>query len=268
MEHPINPSEKTKLTHPFPPLSQPPCSHSPSTSSSGSVPVYMLQFPRDHVLKMPSEDVQQQYKNYTKYKPIQRRIQRGCCHCLCTSICLIVILLVTVGCILYFGFRPKAPTYSLTNLSISGFEPLLTSSVTPIDPSIVATVKTENPNKKLSILYQTNGIVSVYFDSTYLCSGDWPSFRQGPQNVTIFETNLTGSGILLTALNRDSIVKAETNGSVPLTVYAKVPVKLKFSFITSWVITVRVTCDVAVTTLTSKAAILSKKCHIKTHYLW
>lgn len=252
----------------MPPIPQNEKSCTSDGSSTENPAVYMLQFPRDHVLKVPSEENRHRYKNYAKYKPIQRHFQRGCCRCLCASICLLMLLLVAVGCTFYFFFRPKAPTYTLTDLSISGFKPLLNSSVTSLNPSIVAMVQTENPNTRILILYQTGGSVSINFDQVHLCEGDWPVFRQGPRNVTVFETNLTGSGVLLTASNRDELVKDQINGSVPLRVYAEIPVKIKFSLITSWLITVDVSCNVSVSGLTAKAAVLSKTCHIKTDYLW
>jgi hypothetical protein len=269
MADPIKSSQKTKQTHPLPPLPEYANSRASRSSNFTDNPqVCMLQIPRDHVLKVPSDEIRQRYRSYTKYKPIQRRIRHVFCRCLCASICLLVLILVAIGCVFYFCFRPKAPTYTLTSLSISGFENLLNSTVTPLNPSIIATVQTENPNKRISILYQTGGLVSLRHDQVYLCEGDWPSFRQGPRNVTVFATNLTGSGVLLTALNRDELVKDQINGTVPLTVNAKVPVKIKFSFLTSWLIRVKVSCDVMVSSLTGKAAILSKTCHITTHYLW
>ncbi|KAF3327250.1 Late embryogenesis abundant protein [Carex littledalei] len=270
MADPIKSSQKTKQTHPLPPLPSLPDYASSRTfgnsSFSDNPQVYMLQIPRDHVLKVPSNESKQQYKRYT-YKPIQRH-RHSFCRCLCASICLLVLILIAIGCVVYFFFRPKTPTYTLTGFSIAGFEPLLNSSVTPLNPSIIATVQTENPNKRISILYQTGGSVWLHFDEVYLCEGDWPSFHQGPKNVTVFATNLTGSGVLLTALNRDKLVKDHRNGSVPLAINAKVPVKIKFSFITSWLITARVSCDVMVSSITGKAAILSKTCRIKTHYFW
>lgn len=269
MADPTKSSQKTKQTHPLPPLPDYKNSHASGNSSFSDNPqVYMLQIPRDHVLKEPSDESKQRYKRYTKYRPIQRSIRHGFFRCLCASICLLVLILIAIGCVVYFCFRPKTPTYTLTGFSISGFEPLLNSSVTPLNPSIIATVQTENLNKRISILYQTGGSVWLHFDQVYLCEGDWPSFRQGPKNVTAFATKLTGSGVLLTALNRDKLVRDQTNGSVPLAINAKVPVKIQFSFITSWLITARVSCDVMVSSLTGKAAILSKTCRIKTHYLW
>jgi hypothetical protein len=174
----------------MPPIPQHANGHETSASFTKNLSVNIIQIPRDLVLKVPSEENQHRYKRYTKYKPIEHRIQRGCCRCLCASICLLVLILIAIGCISYFLFRPKTSTYASTDLSISGFEPLLNSPVTPLNPSIVATVQTENPNKRISLLYQAGSLISVNFDQLHLCDGVWPVFRQKPKNVTVLEMNL------------------------------------------------------------------------------
>lgn len=245
----------------------PPRSNPSSSSSVTATPVHTIQIPKDHVIKSPLEENVKKYKSYSRVQ-MRKRALRRCNRCLCAGLCLAILTVILIMAILYFIYRPKAPTYTLTSLSISGFGPLSSSALTPFNPSINALLQTSNPNKRISILYQTGGTISAYYDKVNLCQGEWPAFRQLPRNVTVFETDLTGSDVLLTAVTRGAILKAKDDNKVPLMVDAKVPVKIKFGVVTSWRITVKVSCDVIVDSLNGTATVLSRSCHVNTHYLW
>ncbi|KAJ3681021.1 hypothetical protein LUZ60_015510 [Juncus effusus] len=266
-------ASQTATRPPLPPrhLSETNNKIAPSVDSSSpdhNPLVHVIQFQKDHVIKDPPSENYQKLITYSRTRPSRRRILRLCHRILCASLCTAVLVLIVLAIIIYATFRPKPPSYSLTSLSISGFDPLLTSPTTPLAPYIKTTMHTQNPNKKLSILYQSGGTISVSFDEVELCNGNWPEFAQKPNNVTEFEADLNGSGILLTAPTRDAILKAENNSMVPLTMDANVPVKIKWGFIKSWSVTVKVSCDVKVNALSPKATVLSKKCSANTHYLW
>ncbi|KAJ4771921.1 hypothetical protein LUZ62_038295 [Rhynchospora pubera] len=259
-------SNATRPTTKLPPRPSKSSNASSSPSVTGT-PVHTIQIPKDCIVNSPPEENLQKYKSYSRVQTRQRAF-RHCHRCLCASLCLVLLTVVLIMAILYFIYHPKAPTYTLTSLTISGFDPLSSSALTPLSPSINATLQTGNPNKRISILYQTGGSISAYYDTVNLCQGEWPEFRQSPHNVTVFETDLTGSGVLLTSVTRDAILKAEDNNKVPLKVNAKVPVKIKLGVVTSWRIVVRVSCYVIVDSLNGTAAVLSRKCHANTHYLW
>jgi Late embryogenesis abundant protein len=253
-------------TNQLPPRPPPRSNQSPSSSATAGS-VHTLQIPKDYVIKSPSEENMKKYMSYSRIQ-MRRRVLRHCNRCLCAGLCLAILTVIVILAIMYFIYRPKAPTYTLDSLTISGFDLLSSSGLTPLNPTINASLQTGNPNKRILILYQTGGSISTYYDKVNLCQGEWPAFRQPPGNVTIFEVDLMGSGVLLTSVTRDAILKAEDYDKVPLTVNAKVPVKIKFGIVTSWQITVKVSCDVIVDSLNGTANILSRTCHANTHYLW
>ncbi|KAF3327251.1 Protein YLS9 [Carex littledalei] len=251
---------KTNQVTPLAPLSS-------NQSSYPVTPVHTIQIPREYVMKSPPEANFAKYASYSRIQ-MRQRVFRRCHRSLCAGVCLLILTIIVIMTIVYFIYRPKAPTYALTALTISGFEPLSSSALTPLSPSITASLQTGNPNKRISILYQTGGSVSAYYDTVHLCQGEWPAFRQPPRNVTVFKMDLTGSGVLLTSVDRSAILKDVDVNKVPLTVKAKVPVKIKFGMVTSWPILVRLSCDVIVDSLNGTATVLSRACHVDTHYLW
>ncbi|KAF3327252.1 protein NDR1-like protein [Carex littledalei] len=228
---------------------------------------YVIQIPKEQILRQPPPEHAHRAKVYAR-RPTRRRLMRRCC---CSVIASLILLIIAVGAaagILYLIVRPKAPSYSLKSVNITGIDPVLTSASAAISPIVEVTVDANNKNKRLSILYQSGGTVELYFQDTKLSSGDWPKFRQGPKNITDTQVQMTGSDILLTSVTRNALVNDQKNKSVPFTMHANVPVKVKYSFITSWKITAKVKCDITVDGITGEMAVLKKDCSAKSHYFW
>ena len=79
--------------------------------------------------------------------------------------------------------------------------------------------------------------------------------------MTVFETVLKGSGVVLTSTVKNSLLQAQSQGKVPLLLTVRAPVKIKVGSVKSWTITVKVDCDITVDSLTANAKIFSKDCH-------
>ncbi|KAJ4787048.1 hypothetical protein LUZ62_038294 [Rhynchospora pubera] len=237
--------------------------------SASPVPneTYIIQIPKEQILRQPPPEHAHRAKVYAR-RPLRRRAVRRCC---CSLIASLICLLIAVGAaagIFYLIIRPKAPSYSLSSVNMTGLDPVLTSASTPLSPNVEATIEANNKNKHLSILYQSGGTVDLYFEDTKLCSGDWPKFRQGPKNNTALQVQMTGSGILMTANTRDSLVNDQKNQSVPLVMHAKVPVKIKYGPVTTWKITAKVKCNIVVDGIAGEMTVLKKDCSAKSNYLW
>ncbi|URD92901.1 Late embryogenesis abundant protein [Musa troglodytarum] len=212
---------------------------------------YVIQVPRDLVLRIPREG------NASRAKAYARR--RGCCFLVFAWLGALLFLLAVVADILYLVFRPRVPQYSIDALSIASFN----LSAASVSPAFDATVRAENPNKKVGIFYRDGNDVTVASDGVTLCTGAWPAFYQSPGNVTVFVAALKGSAIRLSSAARQALVTAETQRQVPLEIDVKVPVRIKFGAVTSWTITVKLKCDVTVTGLTENAKIVFKNCRVK-----
>ncbi|CAL9110756.1 unnamed protein product, partial [Musa textilis] len=250
--HPVQPEPATGL------IPDPWESPRSSASSQSILPKpvrqpgsYVIQVPRDLVLRVPREG------NASRAKAYARR--RGCCFLVFAWLGALLFLLAVVADILYLVFRPRVPQYSIDALSIASFN-LCAASVSP---AFDATVRAENPNKKVGIFYGDGSDVTVASDGVTLCTGAWPAFYQSPGNVTVFVAALKGSAIRLSSAARQALVTAETQRQVPLEIDVKVPVRIKFGAVTSWTITVKLKCDVTVTGLTENAKIVFKNCRVK-----
>ncbi|CAL9046711.1 unnamed protein product, partial [Musa banksii] len=250
--HPVQPEPATGL------IPDPWESPRSSASSQSILPKpvrqpgsYVIQVPRDLILRVPPGGKGSRAKAYAR--------RRGCCFLVFAWLGAILFLLAVVADILYLVFRPRVPQYSIDALSIASFN----LSAASVSPAFDATVRAENPNKKVGIYYSDGSDITVAYDGVTLCTGAWPALYQSPGNVTVFVAALKGSTIRLSSAARQALVTAETQRQVPLEIDVKVPVRIKFGGVTSWTITVKLKCDVTVTGLTENAKIVSKKCGVK-----
>lgn len=139
---------------------------------------------------------------------------------------LIIVLVLSVGilaAIVYFGFDPKIPKYSVDGMRITRF-------VLDNDSSLYAqfnvNITARNPNSKIGIYYRSGSKLSVSYMGTHLCEGSLPVFYQGHKNTTLLDVALTGQTRDATGL-MNSLRAQQQTGSVPLVLRVKVPVRIK-----------------------------------------
>ncbi|XP_008786759.2 NDR1/HIN1-like protein 13 [Phoenix dactylifera] len=230
---------------------------------------YVIQIPKDQIYRVPPPENARRFQTYTLRT--HRRRHGCCCCCFAWTAALLLFFLVALAAaavILYFVFQPKIPNYSVDGLSVKGFNlsstaANLAADLAALSPEFDATVRADNANKKIGIYYRSGSSIAVSYDGVNLCHGVWPTFYQGERNATVFQTALTGSGIRLAAATHAALVTAQSHGKVPLEINIQVPVRLKFSAVTTWTITVKVRCDVTVDKLTADSRIISKSCSVK-----
>lgn len=234
-------------------------SSSPKTLAEKLKPppgTYVIQVPKDQVFRLPPPENARRFQSYTR-RALRRR--GGCCRCLAWTAGLLLFLIVALAVaagILYLVFRPKIPKYSVDALAVKGFN--LSTAV--LSPEFDASIRADNPNKKIGIYYRSGSSIVLSYEGVELCDGVWPTFYQGKRNVTVFQTALTGTGIRLSAAMSEALATAQNGGNVPLKLKIKVPVRVKFGAVTTWTFTVKVRCDVTVDKLTAASKITSKSC--------
>ncbi|XP_021892563.1 NDR1/HIN1-like protein 13 [Carica papaya] len=217
---------------------------------------YVIQIPKDQVYRVPPPENARRYQQLTGRKARRSR----CCCCLCTFLAIILVLIVLAGIaagVLYLVFRPEAPDYSVESLSIKGFN---LTALSPISPEFDVTVRARNPNDKIGIFYEKGSSVDVFHHDVRLGTGALPVFFQPTNNVTVFVTALTGSGIELTSAIHRGLVDAQRSGTVPFKIKLRAPVRIKIGSVKTWTITVKVNCDVTVDKLTAASKVVSKRC--------
>jgi len=227
---------------------------------------YVIKIPKDIVHRVPPPENARRYEQYTHKK---HRRNRHCC-CLCWFIGIIFILIALLGIaagIFYLVFRPKAPNYTIENITIRGINITSPSSTTGISPEFDVIVKADNPNDKIGISYEKDSSAEIFYKDMRLCNGILPAFYQTSNNVTMFKTMLKGNGIKMSSEDQITLVKAQTKREVPLIVKLRAPVKIKVGSVKTWKITVKVDCDLMVDKLTANAKIVSRNCNFKVD-LW
>ncbi|KAL5719370.1 hypothetical protein ACHQM5_012159 [Ranunculus cassubicifolius] len=224
---------------------------------------YVVQLPKDQILRYPPPPSRLPYRARNP-----RKRSRCCCCCLCmliTLITLIVLSAIFAG-VIYFVYNPKAPKYTIDNISIQGFN--LSSPSSTYSPKMDVTVRAQNPNGKIGIYYVKGSSVSVSHSNVGdLCTGVLPVFYQPTKNTTVFNTTLNdeAGSMMLSTENYQTIRDEQRKKQIPLRVNMKVPVKIKFGSIKTWKITVKVHCSITVDSLAKNASILSDrtKCSVK-----
>jgi hypothetical protein len=152
----------------------------------------------------------------------------GCCCCLLGCCCFFFLILLSLFAgvaYLYYAYNPKPPSYSMSNMAISQFE--FSSSDLTLYTKLVASVRAENPNEKISIKFDDGSRTVVSYRGTPLCSGKIPTLVQGPKNITVMEIAMEGRHGFGSGL-QEALEESEKEGNVPLDIYVSVPVQLQF----------------------------------------
>lgn len=185
----------------------------PRGSSKSDNSNHVEQFPPQH------RTIPLQYS-----KPPKKR--SCCCKFMCWILFLIIVLVLGVGilaAIIYFGFDPKAPKYSVDGMSITRFGLDNDSS---LYAQFNVNVTARNPNSKIGIYYKSGSKLSVSYMGTHLCEGSFPVFYQGHKNTTLLDVALTGQTRDATSF-MNSLLAQQQTGSIPLVLRVKVPVRIK-----------------------------------------
>ncbi|PUZ43552.1 hypothetical protein GQ55_8G018200 [Panicum hallii var. hallii] len=229
---------------------------------------YIVQVPKDQVLRVPPPDRARRYKKLAA-RPARRRLLRRACCCSCAALLLLLLLAAAFAGAIYLVFRPRAPTFSVASLSIRGLDGAPSSS-SALSPELDATVRADNgANRKVGVDYRGGGSVTVSYAGQRLAAGPWPAFRQAPRNATVFAAAMRGRGVRLSEEQARRLAAERAAGAVPLAVEARVPVRLRFGkVLRTWTVDVKARCDVAVDRLEGDAAAVNRGCRVRVRPLW
>ncbi|KAI3699272.1 hypothetical protein L2E82_43475 [Cichorium intybus] len=175
--------------------------------------------------------------------------KRHCCRrFLCCILCFFFILIMIVGilaAIIYFGFDPKLPKYSVDGMTITQFN---LNNDNSLSAQFNVNITARNPNKKIGISYEGGSRLTVIYMGTTLGQGSFPKFYQGHRNTTVLNIPMTGQTQDATGLLSSLQAQTQT-GIVPLVLRAKVPVRIKLGKLKLPKLKPLVRCRVNVNTL-------------------
>lgn len=219
--------------------------------------------------KKPSHDDQLPVTAPPPYAPAplpppRRKRRSRCCRCVCWTLLIILALVVALGAtagILYLVFRPKIPNFHVDRLTVTRFD--VNSTSMTVNGAFDVDVTATNPNRRIGIYYD-GGEVTASFNGTELCRGPFPTMYQGHRTTVNPRVTLTGE----TRLDSDvvaQLARQQQAGFVPLTVRARVPIRIKFGAIKLWKMTGKANCNLVVDSLQAgtKLRIRSNSCSFK-----
>ncbi|KAF0891119.1 hypothetical protein E2562_005194 [Oryza meyeriana var. granulata] len=189
---------------------------------------------------------------------------RRCCRCVCWTLLAVLVLAVALGAtagILYAVFKPKIPDFHVDRLTVTRFDVNATSMT--VSDAFEVEVTSTNPNRRIGIYYD-GGVVAASFNGTELCRGDFPALYQGHRSTVRPVIRLTGETRLDSAVAAQ-LVRQRQAGFVPLTVWARVPIRIKFGAIKLWKMTGKATCNFVADNLEAgrRIRIRSNSCRFK-----
>ena len=120
-------------------------------------------------------------------------------------------------------------------------------------------VRCECKGTQSGIHYLDDSHLALSYSGTELCTGALPVFYQGHKNSTFLDVALTGTGSRLNSAVVSTLKEQQQKASVPLTLKADVPVKLKLGKLKSMKIKVRVQRDLVVDRLDANAKVTTEK---------
>ncbi|KQJ92456.1 NDR1/HIN1-like protein 13 [Brachypodium distachyon] len=224
-------------------------------------PAYIVQIPKDQVLRVPPPDRARRYKSLSTRPARRRRLRRACCSACALLLLLLVAAAAFLG-IVYLVFRPKPPSFSVSSINLRGLN--------ATDPSVVSgsvAVRADNGgNRKVGVEYLSGGEVELSYDgSSPLAAGKWPAFVQAQRNVTDFTVAMATTGA--------SFGGDERRRREAMAVEARVPVRLRFGKtpLRTWTVDVKATCQVTVDGLAGGGGVAagSRGCRVKVRpFLW
>ncbi|MCL7050595.1 hypothetical protein MKW94_023846 [Papaver nudicaule] len=229
---------------------------------------YVVTLPKDQIYRIPPPENAHRFENYTRKG---KKPPRNCCCGLFWILCIITLLGILAAIaagIFYIVVRPKSLEYSVENFSIKGLNSNLTSSKSPglkLSPEFDITVKSQNPNGKISFYYLAEGSsVTVSYSKVQLSTGTFKTFHQPANNATFIQmASRSTDGVMLSKETRFSLMDRQELGNIPFKLDLDVPVKVKVGSLKTWTMTLNVRCDVLTDKLTVNSTVLSSKCGVK-----
>nr|KJB31640.1 hypothetical protein B456_005G203000 [Gossypium raimondii] len=206
-------------------------------------------------------------------KPVPRyhKEQRGsgtkwCLRCVCCCCCcFLLFILCLVGAMAFFilYYNPQKPNYDVKEFAVKSFN----LNDNTLETDFKVSVEADNPNDKISILYEKGSMFDVSYQGTRICSGSGPEFQQPTKNVTMLNISLEGKNDLNSNV-KDSFIEDQKNGKIPLDIHIYVPIKFALENSKSKIIDVMMKCYIEVDSLKrdKKSKILNKICHYKVNF--
>ncbi|CAL4887711.1 unnamed protein product [Urochloa decumbens] len=219
-----------------------------------------------HHSPAPAPPVMAANKLPRKKKNQKQRTLGGCCCRLACFVLLAATLAAALLGALYLALDPKLPRYSVDSLNVTAFG--MDSDLTA-RARFDASVRFENPNRRIGIRYEAGSSLSVWFGGYRLSEGALPAFYQGHGDaatvrVDMSEARLGGTGVVEAMRHvNGGDGGGEGEGELPLVFRGEVPVRVKVGPVMTGKVTPSVRCDLVLDRLATEGSVRVKKMDCK-----
>ncbi|ERM93973.1 NDR1/HIN1-like protein 13 [Amborella trichopoda] len=179
---------------------------------------------------------------YRPTAPSHRYRRSRCCSCclwLSLVILILLILVAAAAAVFYFLYRPHAPAFSVSSVSLSTFN--LTKG-SHLNSEISLQINARNPNKKLVYVYDPFEL-SLSTGDVPLGQDSFPGFVHGTQNSTLMKFDVKNSNAAVDSAQLGALQSAQNKKSLELSLRLDTKVRAKVGSAKSGKIRVRVSCD-------------------------
>lgn len=211
--------------------------------------MYIVQFPKDQVYRVPPREnalIVERYRNTPKNNDVK---SRRCCCCSLRCWLTIAIILITIFAIvgiaiaiLFFIFNPSGPTFAVNHFEFK--------NVTGPQHYEIS-LRAKNPNQRLGIIYQSSEVYLIFEDNE-VATGKFPSLlEQGRHAMTQFNVDVIG---------KHPLPKRMKNTPLNFELDMNLCLRITAMRLSTWIMYANVVCKFKVTNLGSDTRILSQQC--------
>ncbi|XP_057953952.1 NDR1/HIN1-like protein 6 [Malania oleifera] len=188
----------------------------------------------------------------------------SCLRCICCCFCVLFVLIFIFAALAFYFYavyQPQVPSYKVEDFGVRAFS---FGDAFSLHTEFMVTVKAENPNAHIGLIYGQNSSVDVEYSNSTLCSGKLPAFYQGHKNTTVLQVPLKGTSEFGSGLQQ-AMMDNRHNGKIPLLVKVKVPVRVVVGSLPLRQLFVFVNCSLVVNSISpnQKIRILSSKYNVE-----
>ncbi|KAH7429469.1 hypothetical protein KP509_09G050300 [Ceratopteris richardii] len=161
-----------------------------------------------------------------------RFCRRSCCWwtgTFCITSAGMAIVLGIVSVVAYLLLKPKAPSFLVSDASITAFslssQPIIPADAIPevpiyLNADVTFHVTAENPNKKIGIYYEKVDVMLFYQDEK-IGEGSIPPFFQGHENITFLLLHMVGKDVALTPTIGNALQTTLNNATSTISLSAR-----------------------------------------------
>lgn len=222
--------------------------------------VYVVQVPKVQIYRVPPPENAKFVEQFRNANPQKRRCSKIFTKCFVLGF-IVVLILGICAALAYLALKPKSPTFSVEHLTMKNIK---SHSRHQLPAEYHISLECDNPNDRLSIIYEKGGSAELSFKNHKIATGKTHAMTLNSQDSEGLELVLAGTKDKLPSeieKGLEGSQKKKTKVGLLLTV--RVPMKMEIGFVKLWSMEIAIECDFQVNTLSGTTHVMDQKCKVK-----